>query len=231
MSRPGQIPLRFPEQSLSFDDMALTDANRGVIASVRKTARWPYHVFCLIGPAQSGLTTIARAWVNEQSGMFLSAEAFSDLSASDIEDLCSSALAIDRADQIQTETLLLNTISAVGRLGGRLLLTAPNAPAQWQSSSRDLASRLKSAPIADLGAPDEALMRARIQRACARAYLVLSKPVEDYLVTRLGLSFAGIEDAVLRLDGAAAKRPLSVPMVREVLGVGDNHGQQPSDED
>lgn len=231
MSEPGQIPLRFPEQSLSFDEMALTDANRGVIAAVRKTARWPYHVFCLIGPMQSGLTTIARAWANEQGGAYLSAADFVALSASEIEAMCSKSLAVDRADQIQSESLLLNTISAVGRLGGRLLLTAPNAPAQWQSSSRDLASRLKSAPIAELGAPDEALMRARIQRACARAYLVLTKPVEDYLVTRLGLSFAGIEDAVLRLDGAAADRPLSVPLVREVLGMADRHGQRPSDEE
>ncbi len=231
MSGSGQIPLRFPEQSLGFDEMALTGANRGVIASVRKTTHWPYHVFCLIGPAQSGLTTIARAWASEQGGVCVSAKVFSELTRAEAEGLCSKALAIDRADQVPPEALLLDAISAVGRLSGRLLLTAPTAPAQWQSSSRDLASRLRSAPIADLGGPDEALMRARIRRGCARAYLVLPKPVEDYLVIRLGLNFAGIEDAVLRLDGAAAGRPLSVPMVREVLGIGDSHGREPTGEE
>lgn len=221
MSGPGQIPLRFPEQSLNFEEMEITASNRGVIAAVRKVEMWPYHVFCLIGPAQSGLTTIANAWAAERNGEVLSSDAFEGLSRADLEDLAAGAVAIDRADQIASETQLLNAISLVERLGGRLLLTAGHAPSHWHSSSQDLASRLKSTPIADLGAPDEALMRARIQRACKRAYLNLPQAVEDYLVTRLGLSFADIEDAVLRMDGAAAGRPLSVPLAREVLGVDD----------
>lgn len=217
MVKPGQIPIRFPERSLAFNEMAITPSNRSAIAAVRRVAHWPYHVFCLIGPKQSGLSTIATAWARECQGQYLTAPAFAELDGAKIEQLASASLAIDRADLINREDTLLSTISAVGRLGGHLLLTARQAPIHWSSTSPDLTSRLKSAPIADLGAPDEPLMRARLQRACVRAYLTLPSAVEDYLVTRLGLSFEGIEDVITRLNGAASGRAMSVHLAREVL--------------
>lgn len=218
MSERGQIPIDFPEDDLDFNAMAITDANRGVIAAVRKVERWPYHVFCLVGPAKSGLTTIARAWTAERGGLYLTAADFSELSNDAVEPAASRDVAIDGADEVLTDARLLQIISAAGRQDGHLLLTAHSPPSRWYSSSPDLASRLKSAPIADLATVDEDLMRARIKRACDRAYLILPKPVEEYLVTRLGLSFADIENAVWRLNGAAAGRALSVPLAREVLG-------------
>lgn len=218
MSDSGQIPITFPEDLLDFNSIEITDANRGVIAAVRKVERWPYHVFCLVGPPKSGLTTITKAWVDERKGAYFDNESFGKLSAQEIEQVAGGAIAIDGADQILTDALLLQIISAAERHGGALLLTANAAPARWYSSTKDLASRLKSAPIADLATVDEPLMRARIQRACDRAYLILPQAVEDYLVTRLGLSFAEIENAVWRLNGAASSRPLTVPLAREVLG-------------
>jgi len=200
--------------------MAITPSNRAAIAAVRRVEHWPYHVFCLIGSAQSGLSTIARAWAHERGGPYLTGAAFGELGAGDAEAVAGGALAIDRGDEVTPADALLSIISAVGRLGGKLLLTARQAPAQWQATSPDLMSRLKAAPIADLAAPDEALMRARIRRACTRAYLKLPEAVEDYLVIQLGLSFVNIEEAVTRLDGAATERALSVPLAREVLGVG-----------
>ncbi len=231
MPVPGQIPLRFPEQSLDFDELAITSSNRAAIAAVRRVGHWPHHAFCLIGPAQSGLSTIARAWARECGGRYLTPATFRKLNVAETETLAGGALAIDRADMVNPAEALLTTISAVERLGGKLLLTARHAPAQWPASSPDLMSRLKAAPIAGLAAPDEALMRARRKRACARAYLNLPYALEDYLVIRLGLSFENIEEAITRLDGAAAERALSVPLVREVLGEGELGEERQDDND
>lgn len=217
MSQSGQIPLSFPERPLGFDDLAITDANRAVVSAIRRADQWPYHVFCLVGRHKSGRTTLARAWAEERGGEYLTPDACARLKPQDIEHLSPGSLAVDDADMVSKQAILLNLIGAFERSAGRLLLVASRAPSQWQTQSRDLASRLRSAPMAELSAPDEPLMRARIQRACARAYLNLPKAVEDYLVTRLGLSFEAIEDTVTALNGAAGERALSVPLAREVL--------------
>ena len=217
MPKRGQIPLSFPERSLSFAEMKLTGANRAAIAAVRQVARWPYHVFCLVGPAQSGLSTIALAWAHENAGEVYTADAFADLSPSQLDAVADGSVALDRADLVGDQARLLQLISSAERRGGRVLMTAHAAPSHWTVASPDLASRLRSAPIAGLAPPDEALMRARLQRAFARHFLALSPVLEDYLVVRLGQSYAHIEDTVAQLSGAAAGRAVTVPLARELL--------------
>jgi chromosomal replication initiation ATPase DnaA len=80
-----------------------------------------------------------------------------------------------------------------------------------------LNSRLQAAPLAEIPAPDEELMRARLKRAFARSYLNLPKSVEDYLVTRLGLDYSLIERSAEILAGASGERALTIPLVREIL--------------
>ena len=77
-----QIPLKFPESALSFEDMAITSANRAICSAIRKTDRWPYHAFCLIGPRGSGITTRARAWAAERGATYF--EAAPDVDLSDV---------------------------------------------------------------------------------------------------------------------------------------------------
>ena len=99
-----------------------------------------------------------------------------------------------------------------------ILLTAHTPPSHWVFQSPDLNSRLQSAPLAEVPAPDEELMRARLRRACARSYLDLPNVVEDYLVTRLGLDYSQIEQSAELLAGATGDRPLTIPLAREILG-------------
>lgn len=218
MSKPKQLPLRFPEADLNFETLAITSANRMVIAAMRRVAQWPYHVFCLVGPEKSGLTTLAKSWATERDGAYVSGRDFENMSNDDISRLMRGDVAVDRPDLIGDTSTLLFGLSAANRQNSKVLLAATKAPSLWQHQTRDLESRLKSAPIAELPAPDEDLMRARLQRACMRAYLKLPRAVEDYLVTRLGLEYSPIEDTIDALAGLAADRPITVPLVREVLG-------------
>lgn len=218
MSEPKQIPIRFPEADLDFDQLTVTPANRAILAAVRRSDHWPYHVFCLVGSSLSGLTTIAKAWARERGGTYMDGKDFAALKSEQIETLASNDFAIDRPDLISDQTNLLFAVSAAERLGSKMLLAAGSAPATWQSCSPDLMSRLRSAPIAEIPLPDEPLMRARLKRACDRAYLNMPIGVEDYLVTRLGLDYSRIEYVIEALAGLAADRPLTIPLVRKVLG-------------
>lgn len=212
-----QIPIQFPEASLGFDEMSITAANRAVCAAIRNTERWPYHAFCLIGAAGSGVTTLARAWAQERSAQYLTGAELSGLNDKDLERLSQSDLVIDDVDQMTQADRLLFLLSAVKRNGTRILLASHRAPAAWQFQSPDLNSRLHAAPLGEIPAPDEDLMRARLKRAFARTALKLPKPVEDYLVTRLGLDYSLIEHSVEILAGASGERPLTIPLAREIL--------------
>ena len=212
-----QIPIQFPEASLSFDDMAVTSANRAVRAAIRNTDRWPYHAFCLIGGPGSGVTTLANAWARERNARYLTANDLSKLNDKALDELSEADVVVDDVDQLKKAERLLLLLSAVERNGNRILLAAHSAPASWHFQSPDLNSRLHAAPLGEIPAPDEALMRARLKRAFARSVLKLPKPVEDYLVTRLGLDYSLIEHSVEILAGASGERPLTIPLAREIL--------------
>jgi len=212
-----QIPLQFPEASLSFDDMAITGANRAICAAIRTVERWPYHAFCLIGPSGSGVSTLAWAWARERDAAYLRADELSKIDVKAIEDLSARDVVIDDVDQMQRAEGLLMLLSAIKRNGHRVLLASHSAPASWHVQSPDLMSRLNAAPLAEIPSPDEELMRARLKRAFARSVLELPQSVEDYLVTRLGLDYSLIEHSAEILAGASGERPLTIPLAREIL--------------
>lgn len=212
-----QIPLQFPEASLSFEDMAITGANRAICAAIRNVERWPYHAFCLIGTAGSGVSTLARAWARERDANYLTREDLSKATDKALEALSQTDTVIDDVDQMNRADRLLFLLSAIKRNGHRALLAAHSAPASWSFQSPDLKSRLHAAPLAEIPSPDEDLMRARLKRAFARSVLKLPETVEDYLVTRLGLDYSLIEHSVEILAGASGERPLTIPLAREIL--------------
>lgn len=218
MSPIRQIPIQFPESQLGFDEMAITGANRAICGAIRKPERWPYHAFCLIGPKGSGVSTLARAWAQDRGACYIPVETLSDVIAADGEALTTQDLVIDDVDALTDAEALLLVLSGIKRHGRYILLAGHTVPAQWRVDSPDLKSRLQAAPLAEIPAPDEELMRARLRRAFARSYLDLPKTVEDYLVTRLGLDYSLIEQSAEILAGASGERALTIPLIREILG-------------
>ena len=217
MPPTGQIPIRFPEAQLNFDQMAITPANRSICAAIRKPDRWPYHAFCLIGPAGSGVSTLSKAWASERGARYLQANALTTLVRTEGEELTMLDLVIDDVETTQDADALLMVLSGIQRHGNHILLAGHSVPAHWRVNSPDLNSRLQAVPLAEIPAPDEQLMRARLKRAFARSYLNLPKSVEDYLVTRLGLDYSLIERSAEILAGASGERALTIPLVREIL--------------
>lgn len=218
MSPSRQIPLKFPEDALSFETMDISSSNRAVCAALRNVERWPYHIFCLIGAPGSGVTTLAHAWAEDRGGRFLNAGELDRIRPKGIDEIAREDVAIDDVDLLKHVDSLLMLLSSVERHGTRALLSAHTVPSNWEFQSPDLNSRLKAAPLAEIPAPDEDMMRARLKRAFARSVLVVPKSVEDYLVTRLGLDYSQIEHVAEQLAGASGERALTVPLAREILG-------------
>lgn len=167
------------------------------------------------------MSTLAQAWASERSAQFLQAEELERIKHKEIDELASSDIAIDDVDVLKGADSLLMLLSSVKRHQKNVLLSSHTVPSQWMFQSPDLNSRLKAAPIAEIPAPDEELLRARLKRAFARSVLEVPKSVEDYLVTRLGLDYSLIEHSAELLAGASGERPLTIPLAREILGDGE----------
>lgn len=224
--RGEQLWFDFPEQVLGFDDIAITSSNETAVNILRKSASWPRAALCLVGAPRSGRTTLLKAWASSVDATIVDPKEFDKMQLSDIEALAKNNIAIDNADTIRDEELLLSLINFTAPSHPRLLLTATIPPALWASTSADLSSRLTAMPIAEIGSPDEAMLHARIKAAGRRRFLELPKEVTDYLIVRLGRSYESIDQYMDRLSAAMTRfgRAPTVPLARDVLEEGEASG-------
>ena len=110
-----------------------------------------------------------------------------------------------------------------------MLLTAHRSPSQWRTASADLKSRLNAMPEGEYKAPDDDLVRLRLQAGAERRFMKLSPEVLNYLVPRLELAYEAVENFIDRLSDAVSDndRAPSLPLARKVLeqmgeGAGDD---------
>ena len=217
--QPDQMTFAFPAGALRFDELVITPSNQTAIGIVRQPGKWPMPVLCLTGPSRCGLTTILRAWCEETGGTFLTAAEGSKLRPADIDALAGGMVAVDDADTVKTNEKLLSLINRTGEEGGRLLLASTRSPSQWGVTSADLRSRLNSMPVAEILAPDEAMLTGRLRAAAARHFLKLEPEVMTYLSPRLDLTYEAIEAFAEKLSHGVTTtgRAPSVPLAKEVL--------------
>jgi chromosomal replication initiation ATPase DnaA len=170
-----QLRLPFPEAIGSFEDLAITDANRAAIEAIRKWPQWQSAVLCLIGPVQSGLGVTAKLWARDADAIELSARAFDQMNLADVEAVSHRNCVIDLADQVTNEESLLTLFNLARSKGTRLLLTARGHGAGWPCQSLDLRSRLETMPIAEIYPPDEEMIKARLLASCKGSILSLAQ--------------------------------------------------------
>ena len=217
--QPDQLSFAFPAEPLRFEDLVVTPSNQTAIGVVRQPGKWPMLVLCLTGPPCCGLTTILRAWCAETDGACLTAADCSKLKPAEIDAIAGGMVAVDNADTIKKNEQLLSLINRIGEEGGRLLLASTRSPSQWPVTSADLKSRLNSMPVAEIQAPDEAMLAGRLRAAVARRFLKLEPEVVTYLSPRLDLTYEAIEAFAEKLSHGVTTtgRAPSVPLAKEVL--------------
>ena len=204
MRAPVQSSFEFTGPPVRFDTIAMTGSNRAAVDLLRDVQSWPFPAVCLVGPPLSGRTTLARCWVIEHNGALLHPRDLNGLDDAALMDLAGGAAAFDPGDVFEDELALLRLLNRAGERGGRLLLTASAPPSVWSIENRDIASRLVSMPLAELFAPDDAMIEARLTDGLARHAARLPSEVARFLVRRLARSYEDIEECVKRLSGESA---------------------------
>ena len=115
----------------------------------------------------------------------------------------SGALALDDADSVPGETLLLHLLNTVRDRGLTILLASRTPPSRWPARLPDLSSRLRSLTAVEIRPPDDALLAALLVRLLSDRQLSAPLPVQKHLLARLPRSPEALREAVARLDRAS----------------------------
>jgi chromosomal replication initiation ATPase DnaA len=199
------LPLRW-RAAQGQKDFFVSAANSEAVAFLDGWSTWPVPAALLIGPTGSGKSHLAAIFARR-----------------------ASARLWDDADRAASEEALFHAWNAAMEERRPLLMTARSVPAAWNLPLAALKSRLAATPRVQIRAPDDALLEAVFRKQWRDRGVDAQADVTRYVLSRIERSFAGVARTVDALDRAALsqKRPLSIPLVREVFIDLDFEGRQP----
>jgi len=211
--------------ALGREDFFVSPANALALAQVDAWPDWPARRLAVAGPPGAGKTHLVHVWAARSGAEILEA---GDLAVVDPAALApEAALAVEDGDRLaalpegrrrQAEEVLFHLCNRLAQ-SGSLMLTGRSAPAMWQVELPDLASRLRTAGVARLEAPDDALLSAVLVKLFADRQIEVGPDLVRYLLGRIERSLAAAEAVVVALDraGLARKRPITARLAAEVL--------------
>lgn len=217
-AEPRQLALDLPYRpALGRDDFLVAPCNEAAVGWIDLWPGWPGPALVLCGPPASGKSHLAAVWRARAGAISLDPAALPDAAAFEGEAV--PQVLLEGADRIADEEALLHLYNRIAEQGGSLLLTADTPPARWPTRLADLASRLRAAPVAGIGWPDDALLGGLLVKMFADRQLAPGPDVVAFLLPRMERSFAAARALVERLDEAALaqRRTVTVPLARAVL--------------
>ncbi len=223
-SGPHQLALALAH-SVSFarEDFLAGPPNAAALAIIERWPDWPDRILALVGPAGSGKSHLAAIWAERAGARLLSSRALAQSSLPGA--LATGALVLEdvRAGVFE-EAALFHLLNLAREEQAFLLLTSRASPVGWPVRVPDLASRLRALPVAELGPPDDNLLRAVLIKLFADRQLAVDENLIGYLAARIERSIAAARAAVATLDQASLR--LQRP-VNRALAVATLRGLEP----
>lgn len=216
-------------EAMTRADFFTAPSNALALQAVEGWRDWPGHKLLLVGPEGAGKSHLAQIWAVSAEAVILSAETLTEAS---LAGLSGRAVVVEDADRIGTAEAALfhlhnmateittGMTTGLATAMGALLLTARTPPRDWGLTLPDLISRMQSTPIAQLEAPDDALLSAVLVKLFADRQVVVPPNLIPYLVSRMPRSIGAARGIVAALDARAlaAGRPITRALAGEVLG-------------
>lgn len=222
MTSPTQLPIPFDHRpALSGEDFLVAPGNADAVAWIDRWPDWPSPFLVIAGPEGSGKTHLANVFLQKSGATTINAD---ELVRRGADDVVSGARALVIEDapaliEAGAEELLLHLYNLAREADIRVLVTAESAPARWAVKLKDLGSRLKTAPVAEIRPPDDALLQALLVKQFSDRQLDVGQDVIAYVVARMDRSFKSARHMVAEIDRLALseKRAVTIPLVKRVL--------------
>jgi chromosomal replication initiation ATPase DnaA len=213
---PEQLPLPFVEtRTYVAADFIESPSNAAAQAWLARD-EWPDGRLAIWGPGGCGKTHLLHLWTERFGGTLLSGPALHDLTV--LPQV--GYVAIDNADRVTGEELLLHLLNMARDRSLRVLLAARSAPARWPISLPDLSSRLRAISAVEIAVPDDELLHLLLVRALSQRQLDVPVSVRAWLLHYLPRTASGVLEAVGRLDAESLlqRKPITRAFAARVLG-------------
>lgn len=225
-----QLPLDLSgDPSYRRDDFLPAEANAVALAWVERWPAWPGTAMALAGPSGSGKTHLLRIWAERAKARLLTPADLSVGTFAAVLDAIGEAtsVALDDAHGVAAdadrERQLFHLFNWLRERGGWLAMAAVEPPSRWPVALPDLASRLRTAQVAEISPPDDALLAAVLVKLFRDRQVQITADVVDYLIRRMDRSLAAARAIVDAADhqALAQKRPVSVKLLSELFADDD----------
>jgi len=216
-----------PDPGYERENFFVSDSNEQAYAMIELWPSWPDPTLLILGPSGAGKSHLGAIWASIAKAGIQSA---ASLAAEDIEALAAAGpLLLEDADAIgQSEAQLFHLVNLMRERGTALVLTAKTPPDAWGLRTADLVSRLRLAPTAAIGPPDDALMRAVLVKLLIDRQLVVDTGVVGYIALRIERSLDAARSFIDALDREALARQsrISRAIAGDVLLAMGHGGEQ-----
>jgi len=198
------------------EDFTVSPANAEAVKAVDAWPIWPGGAMALIGPDGSGKSHLAATWAAGAGAAIIPAKGRIELSA-----LRGRPVLYEDADRDRTrrDEILFHLFNMAGETGGGLLLTGRSPPSGWSAALSDLRSRLNAVTVAQLEAPDDAILETMLRKFFRARNIRPTEDVFPYLLRRIERSGPKALEVVQKLDEAADAegRAVSRALARQIL--------------
>ncbi|WP_422366319.1 HdaA/DnaA family protein [Pelagibius sp.] len=209
--------------ALEREDFFVAPSNELAVAWIDRWPDWPARALAIYGPPGSGKTHLCQVWRRSSGAVPVDAEALAEREPpailGEINACVVEGVAPVLAEAPALMERLLHLYNMVLERGGYLLFSDREPPARWACPLPDLHSRLAGMQAVALGEPDEVLVQAVLVKLFADRQLTVSPDIIQYMTPRIERSLDAARRVVASIDGRAlaARRSITVPLVREVL--------------
>ena len=191
------------------DDFLVTPSNEKAVALVDLWPDWPSYALILLGPAGSGKSHLAAVW-REMTGARIIAPP--EIHRETVPELLvEGALVIEDAPGLGVdEAGFFHLLNLAREQKASVLITARQAAPGWGITLPDLLSRLKAAPVAQLGAPDDALLRGVLVKLFTDRQIAVDEATVSYLLARMPRELDAARNLVAEIDRRALEERAEV---------------------
>lgn len=215
---PIQLPLELAlEPRFGRAHFLKAPSNADALAMVERWPDWPDRILTLIGPAGSGKSHLLAIFAERSAALVVDPARLPLLD--ELGDVAPGAITLDDLDRVTDETALFHLLNFAVEHRVFVLMSAHRPPTAASVRLPDLLSRLRRAPVVEIGAPDDELMRAVLEKLFLDRQLVVEAPALAYAALRLERSLDAARGFVAALDRAALaqRRPITRALAAEVI--------------